>query len=215
MVVFFFKIIINNKEYIYILEYKKIKNIYFRVKPDLKIHVSCPKIVSKKYIENLLIKEEDAIIKMYNERINYLNKLEDIYYLGNKLTLIETNNKTYISNDYIYAKDITSAKNYIYSLAYSVFKERLDKIIINFNNIPNFTLKVRHMTSKWGVNNQGSMTITLNTELITKDVSLIDYVIIHELCHFYEPNHSNRFWLWVGKYYPYYKQARKQLNSKS
>ena len=53
------------------------------------------------------------------------------------------------------------------------------------------------MTSRWGVNNVTKKIITLNTELLKKSIDLIDYVIIHELCHFYEGNHSNRFWYQV------------------
>ena len=69
------------------------------------------------------------------------------------------------------------------------------------------------MTSRWGVNNVKKHIITLNSELIKKDISLIDYVIIHELCHFYEGNHSERFWHQVSLRYPNYKEARKRLRN--
>ena len=69
------------------------------------------------------------------------------------------------------------------------------------------------MKTRWGVNNRGNNTITLNTELLKKEIDLLDYVIIHELCHFYEANHSSRFWAHVEKYYPKYKEARKRLRS--
>ena len=206
-------ITLKGKDYSYEITYKDNKNIYFRVKEDLIIHITCSKKVSKGYIENLLQNNADSIINMYNKALEKNKNSSELYYLGNKLILVKHLNKPYINGDYIYAKTLDDAKKYIYSLAYDIFKERIDRIIINFKNLPDFTLKVRHMTSKWGVNNQGSMTITLNTELIKKDVHLIDYVIIHELCHFYEPNHSARFWAWVEKYYPYYKEARKELNS--
>jgi len=55
------------------------------------------------------------------------------------------------------------------------------------------------------------MTVTLNSSLIHKDVTLIDYVIIHELCHFKYMDHSSAFWKEVEKYYPYYKLARERL----
>jgi len=42
---------------------------------------------------------------------------------------------------------------------------------------------------------------------------LIDYVIIHELCHFFEGNHSKAFWDLVKLAYPNYKEARKKLRS--
>ena len=69
------------------------------------------------------------------------------------------------------------------------------------------------MKTRWGVNNRTSKTITLNSELLKKEIDLLDYVIIHELCHFYEPNHSFKFWAHVEKYYPKYKEARKRLRS--
>ena len=67
------------------------------------------------------------------------------------------------------------------------------------------------MKTRWGVNNLSNKTITLNSELLKKEIDLLDYVIIHELCHFYEANHSSRFWEHVSKYYPKYKEARRRL----
>lgn len=205
------KIILNDKEYIYIINRKKIKNIYFRVKEDLKIYVNASRLVSNSYIEKLLKENNQSIIKMYNKILekNYNNN--DLRYLGNNLILVTRDVLPYIENNYIYAKSKEDAKKYIYSKAKDVFSSRLNQIKHLYDDLPIFTLKLRKMTSRWGVCNKKSMTITLNTELITKDISLIDYVIIHELCHFKYMNHSKEYWNYVEKYYPYYKQARKEL----
>ena len=207
------KIVLNGKPFDYIIEYKNIKNIYFRVKEDLKIHISVNVKVPKEYIIDLLNKESSTIIKMYNNMQKKNVSNQNILYLGNKLILNEYEKSPYINNDYIYAKDEVSAKEYIYNLAYDVFLERIERIKNLYRDLPNFKLKVRKMKSKWGVCNIRSMSVTLNTELITKDVHLIDYVIIHELCHFKHMDHSPSFWKDVSKYYPYYKEARKELNS--
>ncbi|MDD4283201.1 MAG: DUF45 domain-containing protein [Bacilli bacterium] len=203
------KIILNQKEYIYIINRKKIKNIYFRVKSDLKIYVSANRLISNNYIEKLLIKNQISIIKMYNNILN--EKKEDLRYLGNDLHFIIQDTKPYIDNNDIYANSKTEALNYIYSKASEVFNQRLNQIKLLFPDIPQFNLKIRKMTSKWGVCNKKNMSITLNMELIKKDISLIDYVIIHELCHFKYMNHSKDYWNYVANFYPYYKQARKQL----
>ena len=203
------KIILNQKEYVYIINRKKIKNIYFRVKNDLKIYVSANRFISNSYIEKLLIENQISIIKMYDNILN--EKKEDLKYLGNDLQFTIQNTKPYIDNNDIYANSKTEALNYIYSKASEVFNQRLNQIKLLFPNIPHFNLKIRKMTSKWGVCNKKNMSITLNMELIKKDISLIDYVIIHELCHFKYMNHSKDYWNYVAGFFPYYKQARKQL----
>lgn len=67
------------------------------------------------------------------------------------------------------------------------------------------------MKSRWGVCNRKNISITLNLELIKKEVKYIDYVIIHELSHFIEFNHSHRFWEYVNKYCDDYKKIRKEM----
>ena len=88
----------------------------------------------------------------------------------------------------------------------------MNRITDYFDDIPFFTLKIRYMKTRWGVNNLTRHTITLNSELLKKEIDLIDYVIIHELCHFYEANHSPKFWARVSEYYPDYKGARRRLS---
>lgn len=195
----------------YKLVYKNIKNIYFRFKDDKVLYISLSRRVPKIYINRMLNEEKDNILRMYN-KINQKTSDNNLYYLGNKLNLIISNTNVSMDNNDIYARSYEDAKKYIYSLSLNVFSSRLRQIRNNFNNLPDFTLRVRHMTSKWGVCNKGSMTITLNTELITKDTHLIDYVIVHELCHFKYMNHSSEYWEYVASFYPYYKSARKELN---
>ena len=111
----------------------------------------------------------------------------------------------------IYVKDNKMLDKWYKEECLKIFKDRIKAQLENFKGIPNFSLRVRKMKTRWGVNNVTKKIITLNSELLHKDVSLIDYVIVHELCHFYEANHSKRFWLEVEKRYPYYKLARKRM----
>ena len=46
------------------------------------------------------------------------------------------------------------------------------------------------------------------------DYDVIDYVIIHELCHTRVKNHSGAFWLEVEKYCPNYRELRKKLKNR-
>ena len=196
------KIIIDNEEFEIIVNRKRIKNLYLRVKEENKIEVSANFYTTNKEILKIINDNKVFIIKANNKlKVNKL-KPNKIMYLGDELSLIESD-KTFIDNNYIYAKSEEDAINYIYSLCYDVFKVRLERITNMFDNLPKFTLRVRKMKTRWGVCNKSSMTVTLNTELITKDVNLIDYVIVHELCHFKHMDHSPKFWNEVAKYYPY------------
>lgn len=69
----------------------------------------------------------------------------------------------------------------------------------------------RNQKTRWGSCSSNSR-ITLNWKLIAFDQSLIDYVIVHELCHISHPNHSKRFWTLVESHCPEYKLFNQQLN---
>lgn len=71
-------------------------------------------------------------------------------------------------------------------------------------------LHVKELKSKWG-SCSTLRNINLNWQLVLLSEGLIDYVIVHELMHLHEMNHSPRFWNWVGKYFPDYKRAKAQL----
>lgn len=203
-------IVIDGVSFSVVITYKNIKNTYLRVKKPYVIDVSSNRFNSISDIKNIILSNRDFIIKSNNKLIN---KLEDerILYLGRELNLV-ISDKTYIDNENIYASNYEDACKYIDSLCIDVFTERLNYIKSYFNKLPNFSLRIRKMKSRWGVCNKRSYTVTLNTELIKKNIYLIDYVIVHELCHFKYMNHSALFWNEVSKYYPNYKEARKELN---
>ncbi len=69
---------------------------------------------------------------------------------------------------------------------------------------------VRMQRSKWGsCNAQGHL--NLNALLVLFPEWVMDYVIVHELAHCREHNHSRRFWMLVETAMPHYKQARQWL----
>lgn len=200
---------VDNQEIDVIINRKKIKNLYIRIK-DGKIVVNTNTFTSDKYVEKLLEREKENIKKMF-EKIEIKNS-NTCFYLGNELTY-QYNEKIIIDENICYGPSIDVINEYLEKNCINIFEKRLERLKNMFNKLPNFILKVRKMKTRWGVCNKKNMTITLNTELIHKDVSLIDYVIIHELCHFKYMDHSPKFWDEVAKYYPYYKQARKMLKN--
>lgn len=198
-----------------VIEYKNNKNIYMRFKEDQKLYVTCNRFVSKKAILKLIDDNIIKITKMYKKVCK--TKEQDLFfnYLGKQYTICynESVKKTYLEGDVVFTPNKKKLDKFYQSETKRIFTSEVERIVPYFENIPRFVLKFRTMKTRWGVNNRGNNTITLNTELLKKEIDLLDYVIIHELCHFYEANHSSHFWKYVEKYYPKYKEARKRLRS--
>lgn len=195
------------------IEYKNNKNLYARFNEDLKLHITCNRFVSQRQILKFINDKEKQLLKMYERQLKENDNNNNYYFLGDKYVIVydETIKKPLIDDNMIFVKDKKMLDKFTKEKMMFIFQDRLDKCALTFSNIPKYSLRVRKMKTRWGVNNRGNNTITLNTELIKKDVSLIDYVCVHELCHFLEANHSDRFWYQVSLRYPNYKRARKML----
>ncbi|MFH1542590.1 MAG: M48 family metallopeptidase [bacterium] len=97
--------------------------------------------------------------------------------------------------------------------AYQVIKQRLDLYAERFGlKYKKFSLS--NARRRWGsCTSKGS--IRINWRLINAPVEVLDYVIIHELMHLREPNHSSRFWRLVEERVANYRLHRKWLKSTS
>jgi hypothetical protein len=205
---------VSGTKYKIIILKKDNKNTYIRVKEDLNIYISTNKRNSDRQIEKIIEKNYEDIVKMINSAKKKNKESEKNLFLGNEIDIVvvSTQKKPEIYNNKLYIKDKSKIDIYYKNIAYDIYKERLDYIYNLFNEyIPYPQLKVRRMTSRWGVCNRKNKSITINTELVKKDLKYIDYVIIHELCHFVHFNHSSDFWKLVSKYCDNYKKLRKEM----
>lgn len=204
--------IYNDKKYNIEIVRKNNKNTYLRVR-DNKIIVSTNYFTTKKQIIKLIEDNTAFINKALDKSIK---KKEDDHFklFGESYDIIYGPFNTEINNDKIYTKDEKAFNKYFTKYIKNIYSERLDYWYNIFEeNIPYPNLKIRKMTSRWGVCNIKNHNVTLNLELSKYDISALDYVIVHELSHFIHHNHSKDFWLLVGKHYPNYKDIRKMLRN--
>ena len=206
------KIVIDNKEIELVIHYKNNKNLYIRARDEKTLEVTCNPFMTTKKIMKGIKENEPKIISMLKQKEKEALKDKDFWYLGKPYQIIyESVSHPYFEAEKIHVKSEQALQKFYNVETERVFKSEVERILPFFKNIPFFTLKIRKMKTRWGVNNLTQKTITLNSELLKKDLDLLDYVIIHELCHFYEANHSANFWRHVEEYYPHYKEARRRL----
>ena len=72
-------------------------------------------------------------------------------------------------------------------------------------------LTIRGQRSRWG-SCSGTGTVSLNWRLMLVPEALVDYVVVHELCHLRHMNHSPQFWEMVGGEIPDYLERRRRLD---
>ncbi len=75
-------------------------------------------------------------------------------------------------------------------------------------------IEIKKVSSIWGSCSAKNV-LSFNRKLVMAPYEIIDYVIIHEVCHLRERNHSSRFWGQVFKYDRYYKDHRRWLQQNS
>ena len=193
--------------------YKNNKNTYIKIKDDLTIYVTTNYLTPKRVIKNLLDMEQDFLRKTLNKVKSRQNKEQDFYYLGHKYDIIRVPFEDIeIEGEKIYYPSKEKLDKWLKKQIREIFEERLKICYSLFEEkIPYPKLKIRTMKTRWGVNHKLDSSITLNAKLIRYDISVIDYVIIHELSHFVHFDHSREFWNTVSKYDPDYKKAVKEL----
>lgn len=97
-------------------------------------------------------------------------------------------------------------------LARSLVYERI-KYFNQQYQFPVKRISIRNQRSRWGsCSKKGNLNFNYKIMLLSPMVS--DYIIVHELCHLGEFNHSKRFWELVAKTIPDHRQIRKELRGK-
>jgi predicted metal-dependent hydrolase len=79
-----------------------------------------------------------------------------------------------------------------------------------FYKLPYKDVRIKNMKTRWGsCSSKGNLNFSYKLAILPKD--LLDYIVVHELCHVKEMNHGPEFWSLVEKTVPDYKKRRNSL----
>ena len=188
------------------------KTVSLTVTPRLKIVVKCPKEMDEKSLNEFLKKKYNWTARQIDFFKKFKNKKEKEYisgesvlYLGRQYKLVVKESK----EEKVLLKGgelnvFTSSlvgdsgnnklilNEWYNKRAKEVFAKRLKEVFKKFDYDFEPILVMKRMSKKWG-SFSGKRKITLNPRLIQASRESIDYVLIHELCHFKYRDHGDRF----------------------
>ncbi|MDI2090871.1 M48 family metallopeptidase [Commensalibacter oyaizuii] len=177
------------------------------------------------WIVKQLHKKKKPVVLNYThlEPHLYLGKFYPLYIDENpnqKQNILFQNHQIYISVRYYTPYKIYALLDNAYHFqALQYFTQRIHNFQaqtpwINWKCPP--ILRIKKMTSRWGsFTNKNTGIITLNQHLIKACPQCIDYVILHELCHAAEMNHSKRFYVLLDKIMPDWRLWQSQIHQQS
>ncbi|MCR1935174.1 M48 family metallopeptidase [Clostridium tepidum] len=219
-------IILMGEEYQYNLKTKKRKTISIKIGEEFVIEVKAPLGTNEYTIEQILKKEERWIIKKI-KKLKEVKNFHGYYYLG-KLYCLEVkevkslyfkleigDNKfiIYINSGILKDKREKIIKDNLEKFykqqAQKVLEERTD-YYSNILGVKPKNITIKNQKTLWG-SCSSKRNINYNYKIIMAPLKILDYIVVHELCHLVHMNHSKNFWSLVESIIPDYKERRNWL----
>lgn len=198
-----FPVIYKGKKYKCIVSFKRVKYIYFRLSKDgSSLYVSSPKHIKLDYIKDRVKIALPKLVSKKESKSNYESPVgkDSMYLFGEK---------RYIPGLFDYTNK--QIELFMKNQLMEYLKVRCPEIEKEMKPRHKYQIKIRSMSSRYGVNNINNLTITLSTYLVHYSKEIIDSVIYHEFTHDWIRDHSKRFYDRLYKYCPNYDILRKKL----
>lgn len=212
---------------------EKRKSLAVEVYPDFTVLVKSPEQAKDFEIKDFVNRKTPWIEKQLNY-FKQFNMPEDKFYetgssalyLGRQYQVIIEksplrniikvfDNKIYILTPSIQKLDEVNDvfQNWFIKRAEIIFNERLNVCMKAFPDLEMPKLRIRKLNKRWG-SYLKKHEIILNPALIKASKPSIDYVIYHELCHAYYPNHTDEFYNLLSLKMPNWKKIKEKMELK-
>lgn len=219
--------VINVGDLVVTIKYRrKMKNIYLKVERNADVVVSAPPrtpnyIIKKMVQENIdEIRERRNNILKNGHTIKYFVTDEKHFIFGREFELeirLGTKNIVILSNEkmvlVIKNKEQNREQivtNYLRKVLYNKALEFINKYEENMG-VHAEQLRIKKMKTRWGTCNIKVKRIWINYELVKYPIECLEHIVVHELTHLLETNHTPRFYELLGKYFPNYRENDKLI----
>lgn len=212
---------------------EKRKSFAAEVNPDFQVVIKAPNEAPDIAVDDFIRRKTKWIDKQL-DYFRQFNRPENsqivsgcsVLYLGRQYQLIiekatwknavrVLKNKIYILSSAPQKTDEINAafQNWLLSRAQNVFSERLAECMKSFPNMTRPELKIRKLKKRWGSYLKKHQ-IVLNPDLIKASKRSIDYVIFHELCHAFYPDHTTEFYKLLSTKMPDWRNMKEKMELK-
>ena len=214
------------QDYEITLERKKIKHIYLSITPEGEIRLRIPQAMTNRETDYFLETKRDWIEQKLAER----KPLKSIEWIdGEPIPLLGKTYRLKLTDSLLRLPMLDGGEIFMQQLDPDVMNVQLDKFyrihlqayldrrIVTLSQEMELSpseWRIRKMKTRWGSCNSRAGRLWFNLELAKKDPELVDYVIVHELCHLIEPGHNQRFYWVLGQYLPDWSERKKRLNGR-
>lgn len=214
-----------------VIRKKNLKNLYVRVNPpEGNVTVSTPMELSNEDIKLFVLKKLPEITKVRDRMVSQERQSKREYVSGESHYLWGKPYRLQVVYEGAQHKIVKSPTKIIMTVSEGTdadSRERLftewyrqeltrvlESVIIECEKktgIHANEFRIKNMKTKWGTCNIEKRRIWINLQLAKKPMECLEYVVIHELVHLLEKNHTHRFHALVEEHYPTWREAKKVL----
>ena len=211
---------------------KKVRNVRLKVGPDGSVSVSAPYLTPESTI-TAFVTDKSGWIEKQLERFSSLERepermfadgeIHMLFGKAHRLNVVETEGRQRADfglEGFILkvhgGSSIEDRRRLLNNFYRRELKEAVPEIIRRWEPLMGVRASgfgIRKMKTRWGTCNIHSGKIWINLELAKRRPELLEYLVVHELCHLIERSHNSRFKSLMTGFLPDWRERQKELHS--